>query len=748
MAAPSLLKLSNNQARELAGKSWSINGKTYWFNRLDPSNPGEPPWNTGSEGMAYPLVGATGKHSAYFKSFLTPSMRRIERVAWLTGQQLHDCLPQLAGAPRFWLDTRRDTRPDDVDFDIAGYFSQAVPGMTWIEFKYAYAKGTVDFSEKQKWCAAEDLITSLALLEQAGICHGDLSHNNVLVDAHGRRNDTTLYLIDFDAFSAPNLEPRLASLTLENGGSIGTEGYCPPDLLLRAEAGDTSAAPYSDRYGRDMLLLELLLLNKDMGQIEEPLNCWRTDKLRTGFAALKSRTTPDRFEALTHLQLPGVFTLPEDERPTSRAIAQAFSLVIPTAPKNKPPSPIWFPNSEAVERSHNSGTASKPHTSPTAGSSSPKPSQTAGPKPSHSSPPTTKPSVPLSPPVPSSSPFYFLVATALLVAVAIGVAAIYLFPSKDGEPAVELQPKPDLGVVVNIDMQLIPSGTFTMGTKAGHSRPRDIRQPWDELGRREWIDTEHQVIISKPFTISSREITQYQFAVVVGHDPEQQRHPHLTVNLEQEKQHPASHISWFDAIEFCNRLSQREQIPPYYEMTNIQRDSQFYPLSVKSAVVEILGGVGYRLPSEAEWEYACRANTTTEYHFGDYLEATHANLRVEGSYGGVLGAKSTPPATVAVGSYPPNSFGLFDMHGNVAEWCEDRFDGTQKYSYYERDKGRPNPFPINLTDPTGPTTGDDRVVKGGSFRFVEHHLGAGDRQSCRPDTINDCIGFRVARSVK
>ncbi len=159
------------------------------------------------------------------------------------------------------------------------------------------------------------------------IVHGDLSPNNVIIDLHAQRDDPVLYLIDFDAFFAPAAGTNRA-VTAGEGGTYGTEGYCPPDIAAAAVAGDASAAPYSDRYGRDMLLLEFLLMDRRL-PADDPLAYWNAEQLQRQFAAWRVRSDPKCVQTLCHLDPATVFKLSEAERPTSVDLAVGLGLTLP-----------------------------------------------------------------------------------------------------------------------------------------------------------------------------------------------------------------------------------------------------------------------------------------------------------------------------------------------------------------------------------------------------------------------------------
>jgi formylglycine-generating enzyme required for sulfatase activity len=168
-------------------------------------------------------------------------------------------------------------------------------------------------------------------------------------------------------------------------------------------------------------------------------------------------------------------------------------------------------------------------------------------------------------------------------------------------------------------------------------------------------------------------------------------------------------VRWFDAVSFCNRLSEREQLAPYY--------------SIDGQQVGIVGGGGYRLPTEAEWEYACRAGRSTPWCFGD----DGALLGEYAWYG-----SNSNIQTQEIATKRPNDWGLYDMHGNVWEWCQDW------YGEYPAD---------SQVDPTGPSTGWGRVLRGGSWSSNQRSCRSAIRSYDLPDSrLVSGFGFRAART--
>jgi len=240
---------------------------------------------------------------------------------------------------------------------------------------------------------------------------------------------------------------------------------------------------------------------------------------------------------------------------------------------------------------------------------------------------------------------------------------------------------------VNLDMIWIEPGTFIMGS------------PEDELGR-QWVETQHEVTLTQGYWLGKFEVTQAQYEAVMGKNPSH--------NYGIGNDYPVYYVSWNDAMEFCAKLTEREKtagrLPEGYE---------------------------YTLPTEAQWEYACRAGTTTALNNGKNLSDREEcpEMGEVGWYyynNEIDGKQTTHP----VGQKQPNDWGLYDMHGNVWEWCSDWYDGGYTDSA--------------VTDPTGPDTGSDRVMRGGSWVYVAYFCRSACRNSGEPNVAKSSIGFRVA----
>jgi len=275
---------------------------------------------------------------------------------------------------------------------------------------------------------------------------------------------------------------------------------------------------------------------------------------------------------------------------------------------------------------------------------------------------------------------------------------------------------------VQMDLVLIPPGEFVMGS------------PESELERSE-EEIQHRVRITQPFYLGAYPVTQAEFARVMHANPSQFNEEELG---HQTSRFPVEMVSWYDCLDFCNKLSARDGRPPYYSLTLVKLDERGF---IKWASVEELGGVGYRLPTEAEWEYACRAGTQTATAFGDTLSSTQANFNGNSPYGQAIRGPYLG-RTSSVGCYPSNQFDLHDMHGNVWEWC---WDGSDE-DYY-----RVSP----VDDPKGPREAVNRVIRGGCWRDRGAGTPGGSgfcrsaaRHHCSPVVRLGVLGFRVAVSPR
>jgi formylglycine-generating enzyme required for sulfatase activity len=296
----------------------------------------------------------------------------------------------------------------------------------------------------------------------------------------------------------------------------------------------------------------------------------------------------------------------------------------------------------------------------------------------------------------------------------------------------------DVDVLVSIvEMVLVKAGTYTMGSPAS--------EPY-----READEFQFKVTVSDDFYLGKYEVTQAQWYKVMEKTMEEQQALQTTVqtNFGRGDDYPIYHVNWYEILVFCNTLSEMEGLTPAYA---IDGDTDVFwwgalPTSNNGALqalwntVEIVAGSnGYRLPTEFQWEYACRAGTTTPWHSAA-TEDDETNPVTDYAWIQQNTGKSGEPnyATQPVGTRKPNAWGLYDMHGNVKEWCWDRY-GT---------------YPTALTDPFGVwSTGYNRVIRGGTWNASARYTRSAYRGDGKTTTAygysrSQTVGFRLARPVQ
>lgn len=252
---------------------------------------------------------------------------------------------------------------------------------------------------------------------------------------------------------------------------------------------------------------------------------------------------------------------------------------------------------------------------------------------------------------------------------------------------------------IGLELTLLPAGSFRMGSPETEDASERFGNGPAGADER----PQHVVSITSPFYLGVYPVTQLQYELVMGHNPSE-----FTRNNRGGPDHPVERVSWEDAQRFCDRLSSLPQ--------------------------EQRAGRVYRLPTEAEWEYACRAGSMSSFWWGASASSRQANLDGSRPYG------NAPPGrylarTTRVGSYAPNAFGLYDTHGNVWEWCQDFYDPH----YYGESASH---------DPSGPRDSRRKSARGGSWSSPAIDC----RSACRDFWYGvsyalNTIGFRVALSV-
>ncbi|OGU13703.1 MAG: hypothetical protein A2X61_01975 [Ignavibacteria bacterium GWB2_35_12] len=248
-----------------------------------------------------------------------------------------------------------------------------------------------------------------------------------------------------------------------------------------------------------------------------------------------------------------------------------------------------------------------------------------------------------------------------------------------------------------VDMVKIDTGTFVMGSDNS------------SLANISWCSPAHNVQITKAFYIGKYEVSQKEYEEVMnGSNP----------SREKGDSYPVDGVTWLNAVRFCNLASKMENFDTCYTINGNDATCDF-------------NADGYRLPTEAEWEYACRAGTTSLYA-GNIDELSWNNENTPSNDG-------KPKHPQNVGTKKPNDWGIYDMHGNVYEWCWDWYDA----GFYEQ---RPNPD----VDPTGPSITDDKqkVYRGGSYSHGLLYSASAFREGRNISSANFDLGFRVVRKAK
>jgi len=305
------------------------------------------------------------------------------------------------------------------------------------------------------------------------------------------------------------------------------------------------------------------------------------------------------------------------------------------------------------------------------------------------------------PPIRKSGGMGWLLGALLLILLPVGFGLlVWYLTSRENDtassyvsggtaPTSEMEQPKKFTNSVGMQFVWIPPGTYTMGV------------PDDEPRRLIEETPQHDVEITKGFYFGVYEVTQEEFEKLMGSTPSLFRAQQEKVVGLDTSRFPVERLTWYSAVQFCQTLSDRPE-----EKQAKRR---------------------YRLPTEAEWEYACRGGSKT-------YSAFHTGNTLAGTQGNVYEAAYDRPVAVDDPNYPANGFGLYHMHGNVYEWCSDRFDANYYSTCLQQGIRR---------DPPGPTTGNDRVVRGGGWFGEASQARSGSRNHVDPDRGWTDVGFRV-----
>ena len=261
------------------------------------------------------------------------------------------------------------------------------------------------------------------------------------------------------------------------------------------------------------------------------------------------------------------------------------------------------------------------------------------------------------------------------------------------------------GAWANDEFVAVKGGKFLMGSPESENWRSD-----DEL--------QHEVFIND-FYIARHEVTQSEYKSLMGENP----------SNFYGMNNPVENVTWLEAVLFCNAKSETEGLNPAYKIEG-------------NKVIWDLSSNGYRLPTEAEWEYACRAGTSTPFNIEHSIGADEANFyghypyEIEENYFSQSKLSTKPgiyrSETLEVGSFKPNKLGLYDMHGNVGEWCWDIY----------------GPYDVNINEnPTGPESGTRRVNRGGGWNDFAKNMRSAYRAAAPQELRLYNVGFRLAYGV-
>ncbi len=489
-----------------------------------------------------------------------------------------------------------------------------------------------------------DAARGLAAAHEAGVIHRDIKPANLMLSRLGRCKLVDFGLVKVGADASP---------FHDDNEVVGTPHYMAPEV-----ADHKGAGPASDIYSLGVTLFVLL----------------------TGETPYRGKTIKELLQH--HISSP-VPNVRERAPHISPQLAELIEQSMHKQPELRPTAEIFAASLQpeiTAERAGSTGSAS--------GGSVP---SAAGPgHASHGSGVTLgartgeAPSQPQGAPRPRRPLAIAGIGAGILAAVLGGLwaAGFLRAPASAVDRRSAASPSPMKTNAIGMRLAPIPAGRGTIGS------------PTSEPGRNS-DERSVEVEFTRPLWMSATEVTQAEWAAVMGEDyvPPEGIHPNESAGRRFMGPTLPAYVSWSEAAEFCRRLSRKER-------------------------------AYYRLPTEAEWEYACRAGTTSAFHVGAELSSAQANIE-PGSGGDAVPSARRP---LPVASFPPNPWGLYDMHGNVMEWCADWKE----------------PYSIGpLTDPEGPAKGSVRVLRGGSWDSDARFARSANRWANPEGVRTDYIGFRV-----
>ena len=573
---------------------------------------------------------------------------------------------------------------------------------------YEFIKSEGKVAPAQAVKIARQVALALEHARDQGIVHRDIKPSNILIDEEGTAKVLDMGLARFEHGRAGVDD----STTITRDGVVmGTLDYLAPEQALDSHQADTRA----DIYSLGCTLYHLLSgrvpfpggtaaekLMRHQVRVPPPLEDLAPDVPRglgVIVAKMMAKKVEDRYQ--TPAEVTAVLSDLLAGKPVAAPLVLPDEIASPTESYAVDLSRDGDESAESPVSVIPGPTPSdEPAPAPTPSQSTPMPSGASVVPPSevpaqassterapHDTSPSAGPTAPVTPEAGDRwvMPLVLiaLAPTAITLVVLTALGAVRLARRASARP---LPPREPVGRTVEAaPRRVLPQGTFTNGIGMTMVRIQpgrfDMGSVAGQADRQEDEGPSHQVRLRSGFHVSAHEVTQAQYQRVMGQNPSR---------FSKGGDFPVEGVSWADAQAFCTKLSEEE-------------------------------GRRYRLPTEAQWEYACRAGGSTRFASGD----ADSDLDAYGWHSG-----NAEKATHSVGQKRPNAWGLYDMHGNVYEWCQDWY----AKDYYGRSPGE---------DPSGPDTGSTRVVRGGSWKGGPAECRSANRGSFDAGQRSEEVGFRV-----